>query len=72
MAVTLFLVLFIRKFLDVTGLYDWIYILVTFDKMSESGKDQMIFIMNNQPKLFWLKRKAWEYAIAKIKRQRVD
>lgn len=70
--VVIFGIYFIRKFLDVTGLYDWFYVLVTFDKMSENGKKQMIFIMNTPPKLFWLKRKAWEYAVAKIKKQRTD
>jgi hypothetical protein len=62
----------LKKFLDVTGIYDWFYVLITFDKMSESGKDQMIIVMNNQPKMLWLKRKAWEYAVTKIEKQRVD
>lgn len=63
----------IRKFLDFTGLHDWFYVLVTFDKMSERGKDEIIYIIeNNLLEMFWLKRKAWEYAIKKIENERVN
>ena len=71
-AIIVFVIYLVRKILDFTGLYDWFYVLITFDKMSESGKKAMINVMNNQPKMFWLKRKAWEYAIAKINKQRAS
>ena len=72
-AIILFVWYLVRKILDFTGLYDWFYVLITFDKMTERGKDEMIYVMsNNLLKMFWLKRKAWEFAISKIEKQRAN
>ena len=69
-AIILFVVHLIKKTLDVTGIYDWYYVLFKFHKMSKSGKEQMVFIMDKKAiKLLWLKRKAWQYATNLIKKE---
>lgn len=71
-AIVLFIIYFIQKFLEVTGIYDWYYVLFKFDKMSKKVNRTMIHIFNNRPKMFWLKRKAWELAEKKFKKLKLD
>jgi len=60
----------IKKALDVTGIYDWYYVLFRFKRMSKRSKDEMVFLMDKRAiKLLWLKRKAWEYATKLIKEE---
>jgi hypothetical protein len=56
----------IKKALDLTGIYDWYYVLFRSKRLSKRGKNEMVFLMGKRAiKLFWLKRKAWEYATRK-------
>jgi hypothetical protein len=60
----------IKKTLDITGIYDWYYVLFKFNKLSKRGKGEMVFLMEKRLiKLFWLKRKAWSYVVTKIKEE---
>jgi hypothetical protein len=69
-ALIIFVMHLIKKALDLTGIYDWYYVLFKFKRMSKSGKDQIVFLMDKRAiKLFWLKRKAWEYATSLIKKE---
>jgi len=69
-AIIIFAIHLIKKTLDVTGLYDWYFVLFRFYRMSKSGKDQMVFLMDKRAiRLFWLKRKAWQYATNIIKKE---
>lgn len=69
-AIMLLIYIALEKLLDITGIYDWYYVLFRFNRMSERGKEEMVFIMDKRAiRLFWLKRKAWEYATKLIKKE---
>lgn len=69
-ALLIFVIHLIKKALDLIGIYDWYYVLFRFNRMSKRGKKEMVFLMDKRAiKLFWLKRKAWEYATKLIKKE---
>lgn len=61
------------KFLDLTGLYDWYFVLFKMNKQSSKHKKMILKVyQNKQTKFFWLKRKAWGYASKKIEKQKLS
>jgi len=57
----------LRKGLVYLGILDWYYVLFRFDKIPKRGKRVLLELNKNKDlKMFWLKRKAFEYAINEI------
>ncbi len=69
-AVLLLIYKLIIKAIEFLGLNDWYFVLFNWKTMPLEAKKQMAIMMDNRTtKLFWLKLKAWEWALAKIKKE---
>lgn len=66
-AIIIFLWEFSKKGLEYLGILDWYYVLFRFHEMPEKGKRVILELNKNKDlKMFWLRRKAFEYAVNEI------